>query len=689
MSEPNGTERRDNQPAPKFLTWACVLLVWLIVGGCLRSVLQHGFLEYDDPLVVTENEFVQEGLTWDGIRWALTTGHFANWMPMTWFTHQLDWQLFGPNPAGHHATNLLLHLIGATFLFLTLREITGHLLLSVAATLLWAIHPLHVESVAWIAERKGVLSTALGMIAWWCFVKQLASWQHRPAAKLTLLNPWFFAMSFFLVGSLLSKQMWVSFPFMMLLTSLWWYRSRRLFISTTDQNLAEGVSVQYPNTEVTVPKGRLLGQIVMIMLLCLTFMVIAMRAQSGGQAVASLDEVPISDRVPNVLRNVIAYLRAFFWPSELQAFYPYPMDPSPSDTGRRLAGLGAIIAIVVLSARFNHAVWMGILWYLITLQPVIGWVVVGRHGSADRYTDVPNIGLCIACVFGIHELLQRLRVSKQLVPVWLSILALWIGLLGWHASIRAPQWKNNATLFQADLQINPYNYFALNQLGVIAQQRGDLESALKHYEESARIDPSYIVAQQNLGDLYLKQGRLAEAVSAFRMVVEFDPSQERAHEQLAEHLPSDAAAEAAQHIMWLINQHGPQPRWLELLGDRSSTLKQFLAARKHFTAVLERQPNDRLRMKLARLLLAAPDDKVRDSKLAEQVIQPIADRMARDPELQEINIMLLIEQGKFEPAKQLVDELLRQTPAEHEHRSRREDLAKAVAQKQPYRQEAW
>ena len=456
----------------------------------------HDFVYYDDPKYVTENTVVSSGLTRAGLAWAFTTGTDANWFPLTWLSHMLDVQLFGLNASGHHVTSVLLHALSTALLFLVLHKMTGMMWKSAFVAAMFALHPLHVESVAWIAERKDVLSTVFWMLTMLAYVR----YTREPKVGRFILVAAVFALG------LMSKPMLVTLPFVLLLIDFW--PLRRLGSRSPGQLLVEKI----PLIALAVASS------------ITTFLV-----QRKGGAVGSLEAFPLALRVGNGLVSYLAYIRKTIWPSDLAAFYPYRLEvsaPAALVAAGVLAGL-SILAVRV--ARKHPYVPVGWFWYVGTLVPVIGLIQVGNQAMADRYSYVPLIGLFIIAAWGFDYLAERWKFPRLVVPGLAIAATLGAALISWN-QIR--HWRNSAQLWTHALDVTTDNFVAHNNLGLALAGDGKVEEAISHYSEALRIRPSYGTARTNLGAALAKQGKLDEAISNYREALRIRPDLAEAHMDL-------------------------------------------------------------------------------------------------------------------------------------------------------------
>lgn len=465
-------------------------------------VLDCGFLEsYDDHFYVTQNRFVTQGLRADGVRWAFQTFHSANWHPLTWISHMVDCQLYQLEPRGHHLTNLLLHIANALLLFFVLGRMTGSVWRSAFVAAIFAVHPLHVESVAWVAERKDLLSTLFWLLTMHAYVFYTKCPSKRRYALV---------IAAYALG-LMAKPMLVTLPLVLLLLDCW------------------------PLDRVGL-RWRLLWEKLPLLALSAASCVVTVLAQHSGGAVASLQEVPIGQRALNSAVSYVAYIVKMIWPSKLSVFYPYPAP-------ERLLweGIGAALLLVVatvLAVRFGRQrryVVVGWLWYVITLVPVIGLVQVGGQAMADRYTYMTLTGLLIIVAWGVPDLLAWLgRSSKDrhMVQVCVVGVVLVVVLVGCTRS-EVEHWRDSYTLFSRAIEINPRDHFAYSIVGEVLNEQASYIEAVEYLTKAVDLCPADSGAQMNLGAALFKLGRTEDGFSHLHKALSLGLDVPELHHNLA------------------------------------------------------------------------------------------------------------------------------------------------------------
>jgi hypothetical protein len=483
------------------------------------QVMGHPFISYDDPPYITENPIVREGLTKEGIIWAFTTMHEANWHPLTWLSHMADVELFGLSPGGHHLVNLLLHIANTVLLFLVLFTMSGKLWRSGFVAALFAVHPLHVESVAWVAERKDVLSAFFWILSMWAYARYAS---RGGAGRYFLL-----VLSFTL--GLLSKPMVVTLPFVLLLLDYWpLKRVGEVFDHSLEGGERNG---PLPFLRLVREKAPLLG-------LSLISCVVTYLAQQRGGAVTSMEVLPLGVRVANAVVSYAAYLGKALWPGSLSVYYPYPFRFSAEIRVWKVAGavlaLGGLTFLSLWWGRRHRYLPVGWFWYLGTLVPVIGFVQVGGQAMADRYTYVPLIGMFLLIAWGVPDLLAGWRWRRYCLGTLGGFVILAFSVVSW---MQAAYWKSNRVLFEHALAVTPKNWLASNHLGLALVGEGKIDEGLHQFEEvlkyTSKFSPVYTLTLNNLGAALLQQGRLDDAMGHFRLALWIDPDYLPARRNLA------------------------------------------------------------------------------------------------------------------------------------------------------------
>jgi tetratricopeptide (TPR) repeat protein len=457
----------------------------------------HGFITYDDPVYVTENAHVKGGLTWENVRWAFQSTEASNWHPLTWLSHMADVQAFGLRPWGHHLTSVLLHALNALLLFAALRRLTGALWRSLFVAALFGLHPLHVESVAWISERKDVLSTTFWMLVLWAYAERMERIRSgRPGA------PAFYgvALAAFALG-LMSKPMLVTLPCVLLLLDFW---PLGRFSGSTARSRWLAVAEKIP-----------------FALLALAACAVTLFAQRHGDAVASMEEFPWRARAANALVSYCVYLAKGFFPLKLAIFYPFAAESPPLwEILAAAALLSAITIGAVALARSRPYLLVGWLWFIGTLVPVIGLVQVGGQALADRYTYVPLIGVFIAVTWSAADIAKHLKLGP---PVIGSIAAAELAALGILTCIQLGYWQDGTTLFRHAAAVTENNWVAHANLYATLARTSSREAGAE-LQETLRIMASYADRYDRKGaELEQTPGHSAEAIREYRKAVGIMP----------------------------------------------------------------------------------------------------------------------------------------------------------------------
>lgn len=482
-----------------------VALTWSVFG----QTLGHEFINYDDPAYVYENPHVRGGVTIQAIAWAFTHSHGQNWHPLTSISHILDCQFYGLDAGGHHFTNVLLHSIAVILLFVVLREMTGALWRSLFVAAVFAVHPLRVESVAWVAERKDVLSGVFFMLILWAYVR----YARNPTRSRYLTMSILFALG------LMSKPMLVTVPLVLLLIDYW---PLQRFAQPPPANSKLWSSGRLNRQSVT---WRLLLEKLPLFGLSAASCAVTLLVQS--QLIGSTEALPLLSRINNAVVTYLVYVRDMFWPARLAPFYPHPEGQLPL-WEVVLAGVvlfGITIAVFILRKTRPYLL-TGWLWYLGMLVPVIGIIQVGWQARADRYTYLPQIGLSLALTWGVVDLFaswpQRRTILASAATVVIAVLA----CCAWT---QTSYWRNNEKLWTHTLAVTEKNDVALNNLGVVFLARGLVDEALSRFEDAVAIRPDNAPAQGNLGKALLQKGNLDAAMTHYRRLLQIEPNNLEAH----------------------------------------------------------------------------------------------------------------------------------------------------------------
>ncbi len=495
------TNHSLHPPRGKQLVLICVCLFGLVVWTFLPAI-HNEFINFDDDVYVTGNSHVQAGLSFATVAWAFSSMDASNWHPLTWLSHAADCNFFGLNPRDHHLTSVLLHAVNAVLLLLALHKLTGAFWRSLFVAAIFGLHPLRVESVAWVAERKDVLSTLFGLLA----LLSYADYAKKFSVKNQKSKIYHGLALIFFACSLMSKPMLVTLPFLLLLLDYWpLNRFKR------------------------EPLKNLLVEKIPFFLLAAASCTVTFIAQKRGGAMDLLAAMPLSARCENAIVSYGRYLLHFFWPEKLSVFYPV-VDHWPIKIVLACAALLAGITAAVIVARRTHPYLLtGWLWFLGTLTPVIGLVAVGEHSMADRYTYFPLMGILIIVAWGTVEFSSRWRFQTVGLPVLsAAIIAACIFLTRQNIGY----WKDSETLFRRAIAVTGDNYSAHCNLGNALMSRGRPAEALGEFQIAAKLKPGSSENLCNVGVALAGLGRMDEATAEFNLAVKSNPDNGLAHQNL-------------------------------------------------------------------------------------------------------------------------------------------------------------
>ena len=472
----------------------CIALI-VVTLISFWNVLNSDFVKYDDNLYVTENPHVQNGINPESVRWALTTGYEAMWQPLTWLSYMLDYQMHGLNPYNFHLTNLLFHIVNVLLLFLLLKRMTGSLWRSAFVAAIFAVHPLRVESVAWVAERKDVLSGFFWLTTMWAYIWYI----KKPGVKRYLVV----AISY--MFGLMSKPMLVTLPFVLFLMDYW--PLCRIKLDETHLKIRQ---TTYKLATEKIP----------LILMAIASSVITLVVQSNVGAINTL-KTPITQRIANAFVSYIVYLKKMIWPNDLAVLYPHPQNTLPVWQVIISALLLMLITIIILrKAKRVPFAAVGWFWYLITLVPVIGILQTGIHAYADRFTYIPLIGISIIIAWGVPELIKRFTLNFKYLAVVGLILII---SLAFVTRTQVSYWKDSITLFEHALAVTQNNYMMHYNLATTLEDNGDFDKAIYHYNNTIEINPSHLDARNNMGSILASQGKKEEAMNQFNKIISIDP----------------------------------------------------------------------------------------------------------------------------------------------------------------------
>ncbi len=486
-------------------------LFWLLLLPALFAVAVYlpaasfDFISLDDNLYILDNQKIRLGLSAEGIRWAFTTLYTTNWHPLTWLSLLAEYQMFGVNPAGYHVVGIVLHALNSSLLFTAMQALTRDRWKSVAVAVFFAVHPLNIESVVWIAERKNLLSTLFFLLTLWSYAR---------FARKTGMSRYLWPLLLFTLG-LMTKPMAVTLPLLLLLLDYWPLRR----FSLVQNGSAKGMRGAQP----------LLVEKIPFLAISLFSVLITIYAARTGGAAKSLLSYPLLTRLENAMLSYASYLKMAAWPVDLAIYYPYP---------RHIPAMGAIAAFlfltvvtiaVVLNGRRYRQLVTGWFWYLITLLPVIGIMQVGRQAMANRYAYIPLIGIFIALVWTCGAILRRLPGCRVGAFYPVIIAALFWGVL---LSFELGHWKDSEAAYSHALFVTKDNHIALVGIGNTMLGKGKPEAAEKYYRESLRLMPDYEITHYNMGLALMRQGKMKESESYFRNAITFDHGFAKAYNYL-------------------------------------------------------------------------------------------------------------------------------------------------------------
>jgi len=543
-----------------------------------RQVQNCEFVHYDDDQYVTGNPHIRAGLTAGSFRWAFTAAWASNWHPLTWLSHMLDCELFGLNPRWHHTTSLLFHLANTLLLFLVLRSMTGSISPSAFVAAAFALHPLHVESVAWISERKDVLSTLFWLLTMAAYLRYV----KRPAIGRYLLT-----LISFVLG-LLAKPMLVTLPFVLLLLDYW--PLGRIQISKNATAAPHRLRKRRQVGTNRKSQPRVVLEKIPFFALSLLSSAVTFFVQKQSGTVAQVGLLPLKIRLANAAVSYTKYIARIIWPSRLAVFYP--LDDKHLSIVQALAAVvllaGITICIIRLAPKYR-CLLTGWFWFLGTLVPVIGLVQVGAQAMADRYTYIPSIGLFIMVAWAVPALVPRLKYRKIIFGIS-SLVVLSALTAGTYLQLK--YWRNSLALFSRALAVTNNNSKMHNNLGLELHLQGQTDRAVSHFRRAIEIKPDYANACNNLGNALKAQGKLDEALNCFQRAVRLKPNHVEAQINLALLLQSqDRLAEAAGHFRRAIELRASSAELHNNLGITMAMQGRLDDAVRHCSRALQLNPD--------------------------------------------------------------------------------------------------
>ncbi len=644
----------------------CLGLV-IVTALVYLPVRNFEFVHYDDDDYVTNNQNVQQGLCWQGIKWAFTTGHASNWHPLTWLSHILDCSLFGDNAGWHHLVNVLFHTINTLLLFIVFARMTRQLWPSAFIAALFALHPLHVESVAWVAERKDVLSTFFWMLTMLAYVRYV----ERANVQRYLLTLLLFALG------LMAKPMLVTLPFVLLLLDYWPLN-------------------RFLNSKLSIL--NLLLEKIPFLVLSVASSIVTFIVQQKGGAVPSFAALSLADRLPNAVVSYLAYLDKMVWPSRLAALYPHPAGGIPAmKVAFSVTVLAFLTVLFLYYSRKYRYLAVGWLWYLGTLVPVIGVIQVGAQAMADRYTYVPLIGIFVIIAFGAADLAVTARIHKTALAVAAAFILAACAIL---TSIQVRYWQDSFSLFDHTLAVTKDNYIMHNNYGNILNDLGRPAEAVFHFQQALRSLGDSGEVHNNIGNALQKLGKLDEAIEHYNVAIKLDPKLLLAHYNLG--LALAAKGQYDQAIEKYKIYIGPEIDTLAAGSDNNEAIARYEQALRHKPLSVEvisnlgyalaNQGNDKDAVRYYYTALKIdPNDIITHGRLAltlaatgeiDKAVEQCRIVLAASPNDVEMhtNLGILLQiQGKFDEAIDSYKKALEIDPA---FQKARDNLNAALARKQ-------
>jgi protein O-mannosyl-transferase len=532
--------------------WLMAVLLVVVTSAVYWPVMGHDFVNYDDPAYVTDNPHVRAGLTWDGLVWAFGRihGDGTYWHPLSWVSHMVDCRLYGLKPGGHHRTNVLLHAANAALVFLVFRRMTGAFWRCVVLAALFALHPLQVDSVAWVAERKSLLSAFFWLLTLWAYVRYAEV--QSPAfhvtdhgSRITHHFSLFYVLSlFFLACGLMCKPVLVTLPVVLLLLDYW--PLQRFQRSTLNSQLSTspplhglGLKTQDSRLKVLLP---LLWEKLPFFALAVASSIITVLAHQALGMLNSLSMPPWDARLENALVSYVRYLGKTLWPSHLAVFYPYPNAWPMWEVVTCALLLLAVSGLALGTVRSRPWLFVGWFWFLGVLVPFIGLIQAGAQAMADRFIYVAALGLFVAMIWGLHGLAKRGRYQQSGLSV-AGAAAIVLCLVLTRQQLG--YWKNSETLFQHALEVTENNYLAHLNLGTALDDKGQIDEANREFREAIRLKPDYALAHNNLGMALDGKGQIDEAIKEFQEAIRLKPDYALAHSNVGNALVRKGQIEEA------------------------------------------------------------------------------------------------------------------------------------------------
>jgi len=574
-----------------FLMAATLIAFWQVSYG--------DFNIYDDGAYITENSHIRNGIMVEGIGWAFTTSHVANWHPLTWLSHMLDVEFFGLEPRWHHLINLLFHIVNTLLLFLVFYRMTKALLHSAFVAALFALHPLHVESVAWIAERKDVLSSFFWIITIGAYIHYV---------ECPILRRYLVVVILFGLG-LMAKPMLVTLPFVLLLLDYWPLKRFDQKKSAEENQVESGTPLSWdklkgnlkekPAREMKLGETTnseyqsalirpLLWEKIPFFILAALSSIVTYFAQQKGGAMTSFEVLPLSVRIANAFVSYIIYIGKTVWPNNLAVIYPHPVHWPLWQVMGAVFLLFTISLLVILTARKLPYLTIGWLWYLGTLVPVIGIVQVGSQARADRYTYIPLIGLFIMAAWGIPELLKKWRYRKEALFASSALTVSCLFIVTW---IQVGYWQNSIILFEHALKVTDNNFIAQVSRGIAYGKIGNYKQAIEDFDRALEVNPKCAGAYCNRGKAYAALGNYRQAIEDYDRAVKINPKYTEAYYKRG--ISYSRLGNYKQAINDFDMAIGIDPQYAEVYFDRGAALciySNYSLALRDFNRAIEINP---------------------------------------------------------------------------------------------------
>jgi len=554
------------------------MLLMVMTAAVFSPVLFHEFINYDDTDYITENPKVLSGWTKEGLAWAFKTRLHAHWHPLTWLSHMTDYALFGSNPMGHHLTSLLLHLANTVILFWVFYRMTGAVYQSAFMAALFAIHPLHVETVAWTADRKDVLCAFFWLTGLWLYVR----YTEKPTVPRYLLIIMVFVLS------LMAKSMAVTLPLVLLILDFWplnRFEPNRNNTLKTIKNARISRLTHSPLFARIAEKA-----ILFILLIAGAGAAIGVMRHELPSLKTFIKIMPSQVHISNALISYVSYMGKMLRPVDLSIVYPY-FTNIPLLYAAGAGMLLAALTVLFFRKRITYPyLWAGWLWYLVTLLPAVGIIKSGPHSPADRYTYLPIIGLFIIIAWGIPDMFSKWKKKNVILAIMATATLIVLAVLSW---IQVGHWKNSETVFKHAIRTNPYNWIAHNNLGNTLARRGKIDEAIFYYNASLSIKPNNAKAQNNMGAVLIRKGKIDEAVDHLGKAITLKPRFPEARYNMGDALARKGKyEEAARHFKKAL-KYKPEDAaiWLNLgvVYDRTGETEKAL---KFFSLVLQQHPDN-------------------------------------------------------------------------------------------------